>query len=135
MPGGIDIEPNNSAFTLEDVVIENNTLEDCKGTAGAIGIVIIRDNAPAHRIKVKNNIIKRCKAGISIVVKTDYSTDHYEITGNDVDSETRPFQFYGEGKSSFWNISNNSFGQNWQKIPGKISVEHLVVRNNKKKNN
>ena len=130
MPGGLDIEPNNSAFTIDNILIEKNTFEDCRGTAGAIGIVVLRDNAPAHNIRVKNNIIRRCKAGISIVVKTDYSTDYYEITGNFVDSETPPLQFVGNGISSNWIISNNSFGREWQKIPGSIRVNHLVTKKN-----
>lgn len=130
MPGGLDIEPNNSAFTIDNILIEKNIFEDCRGTAGAIGIVLLRDNAPAHNIRIKNNIIRHCRAGISIVVKTDYSTDHFEITGNIVDSETPPLQFVGNGTSSYWIISNNSFGREWQKIPGHIRVKHLITKNN-----
>lgn len=131
MPGGIDIEPVNSAFTIRNIKISNNVFRDIKGTAGAMGIVILRDNAPAHKIIITNNTVKNSKTGVSVVILTNNSTDNFVIKNNYFDENTRPYFFLGEGESSDWQIIGNVFAKKCsQNIPGNIKVNHLIVKKN-----
>ncbi len=134
MPGGIDVEPNNSAYTIENIRIEGNYLEGITGTGGAISIQSYKDG-PAHHIEILSNEIKNCsKAGIAIRIKSEGTTDSFIIKDNYIHADTRPFFFRGNGMSKDWTISGNTFGRPILKsIPGEIAVENLVVRNNKKK--
>ncbi len=134
MPGGIDVEPNNSAYTIENIRIEDNYLEGITGTGGAISIQSYKDG-PAHHIEILSNEIKNCsKAGIAIRIKSEGTTDSFIIKDNYIHADTRPFFFRGNGMSKDWTISGNTFGRPILKsIPGEIAVENLVVRNNKKK--
>ena len=130
MPGGIDVEPNNSAYTIDNIRIEGNQIEDVWKSAITIPI---HKNASAHHIEILSNIIKRCKIGISISIKTDNTSDSIIIKNNYVDSHTRPYRFIGEGKSRCWIISGNTFKKPCQqKIPGSISVDGLIVKDNRK---
>ena len=61
MPGGIDVEPNNSAYTIDNIQIVNNIFEGIRGGGGAIGIVAF-DGGPAHRITIKGNTIRNCQS-------------------------------------------------------------------------
>ena len=133
MPGGIDIEPNNSAYTIEDIRIEDNVLEDIKGSGGAICLVVF-DGGPAHGVTIKGNHIKNSINGIFLYVKTEGTSNDIAIKNNIIDSDTRPLFFVGKGKSRNWTIKGNTFGRSFkQNIPGDIKVENLVVENNKKK--
>lgn len=134
MPGGIDVEPNNSAYTIENIRIEGNYLEGITGTGGAISVQSYKDG-PAHHIEILSNEIKNCsKAGIAIRIKSEGMTDSFVIKDNYIHADTRPFFFRGNGMSKDWTISGNTFGRPILKsIPGEIAVENLVVRNNKKK--
>ena len=134
MPGGIDVEPNNSAYTIENIKIEDNYLEGITGTGGAISVQSYKDG-PAHHIEILSNEIKNCsKAGIAIRIKSEGTTDSFIIKDNYIHADTRPFFFRGNGKSKNWTISGNTFDRPILKsIPGEIAVENLVVRNNKKK--
>lgn len=136
MPGAIDVEPNNSAYTIENIQIIGNVIEDCRGTAGGICINTNGKGGPAHHIIIKNNRIKRCRAGLSFVVKSVGVSEDYYIIGNIIDAETVPYQFVGDGKSNNWTFKKNVFERNCnQEIPGKIKVSNLVLKNNKKKDN
>lgn len=134
MPGGIDVEPNNSAYTIENIRIEGNYLEGITGTGGAISVQSYKDG-PAHHIEILSNEIKNCsKAGIAIRIKSEGMTDSFVIKDNYIHADTRPFFFRGNGMSKDWTISGNTFGRPiLESIPGEIAVENLVVRNNKKK--
>ena len=132
MPGGIDIEPNNSAFTIEDIMIVNNYFEGVWGTGGAIGLVLLRDNAPGYNITIKDNRIVDCSCGILIDIFTEGSSDNLTIKGNIIDEKTKPFNFVGKGRSRNWIISGNEFSElKKQSIPGDIVVENLTVKNNR----
>lgn len=132
MPGGIDIEPNNSAYTIENIRIENNTFANIEGTVGAIGLVLLKDNAPAKKIVINNNVINHCSCGITIVIRTNDTSKGLEITNNVVDIHTRPYKFVGSGSSRDWIIKNNSFKRmKIQKIPGNIKVSGMAVKGNK----
>lgn len=132
MPGGIDVEPNNSAYTIENIRIENNYIEGVLGHAIKIHT---KRGSPVHHIEIQSNIIKKCgKSGIAVVIKTDNTADSIIIKNNHVHADTRPYLFNGNGKSRDWIISGNSFDRPvLQSIPGDIVVENLIVENNKKK--
>lgn len=133
MPGGIDIEPNNSAYTIDNIKIVGNTLEDIWGGGGAIGVCVF-DGGPAHRIIIKNNVIKECIEGIQLYIMTDNTTSDILIKNNLLENVRKPFSFEGEGTSRNWTIIGNTYEMRGkQQIPGKIKVEKLVVKKNKKK--
>lgn len=132
MPGGIDVEPNNSAYTIENIKIEKNYIEGV--LSRAISILVI-DDGPAHHIEILSNEIKKCgKVGINVTIKTDDTTDSLIVQNNHVFADTRPYLFRGEGRSKDWIISGNTFERPvLQSIPGDIRVDNLLVENNKKK--
>lgn len=134
MPGGIDIEPNNSAYTIDKIRIENNYFDGIKGFVGAIGIVLLRDEAPAKRVSIIGNRIENSTYGISVGITTKSSTDHLVIKNNVVDRNTTPYKFGGGGKSKYWVVKGNIFEKYCMSdIPGDIEVKNLVMSNNKKK--
>ena len=132
MPGGIDVEPNNSAYTIDNIRIENNHIE---GSYGKGIMVLARKEARVHHVEILSNEIKNCgKCGIFVGVATDNTSDSIIIKQNHVHADTRPYQFYGKGKSKNWIVSDNIFELPIrQSIPGDIQVENLTVANNKKK--
>ena len=132
MPGGIDVEPNNSAYTIENIRIEKNYIEGVWGHA--ITLYINNKEAPAHHIEILSNVIKNSrKSGIAVAIKSDNTTDSIIIKSNHVHADTRPYLFRGNGKSKDWIISDNIFERpELQSMPGKITVKNLVVSNNKK---
>ena len=133
MPGGIDVEPNNSAYTIENIRIENNVLEGIKGSGGAICVVVM-NGGPAHRISIIGNKISKSSNGLFVYVKTEGTSDNFVIKNNVIASDTRPYYFKGSGKSRGWTISGNTFNRPCtQVMSGDIKVENLVVKNNKKK--
>lgn len=132
MPGGIDVEPNNSAYTIENIRIEKNYIESV--LSKAISIYIKKDG-PAHRIEILSNEIKGCgKAGIAVAIRTEGTTDSFIIKNNHVFADTKPYLFRGKGHSKDWIISGNTFERPvLQSIPGNIQVDNLIVEKNKKK--
>lgn len=134
MPGGVDIEPNNSAYTIENIVIEKNLFDGIKGDGGAIQAVFLRDEAPGHHIIIRNNRIYNSTFGITIAIRTTSSTSNFVIEDNYVDSETKPYVFIGNGSSENWKIMGNVFERPCkQNIPGQLKVKKLVMKKNKKK--
>lgn len=133
MPGGIDIEPNNSAYTIDDIRILNNVLGNIRGGSGAIGVCVF-DGGPAYNIRIERNKISRSQKGIQLYIMTENTTGNITIKNNTVAIDTYPYNFVGGGKSKNWVITGNSFDRPVkQSIPGDISVDNLTVRNNKKK--
>lgn len=131
MPGGIDIEPNNSAYTVENIRIENNTIEGVWGNAGAISI-ISNNNGPAHNICIKGNRICKSSKGILLYITSENVTNNISIQNNYVANDTTPYYCFGKGSSKNWKILGNTFeGHQPQKIPGNIKVSLLNVRNNR----
>lgn len=131
MPGGIDVEPNNSAYTIDNIMIQRNLLDGIKGSNGAISVCTFKGGA-AHRIIIKNNEIRNSSNGLYVYLKTDRTTDNYVIINNIVDSNTNPYRFVGNGISRDWTISGNTFNKPCsQAIPGDIKVENIVVKKNK----
>lgn len=128
MPGGIAVEPNNSAYTIDNIKIMNNYIENVKTNAIK---VYIYNNGPAHNIQICRNRVFSCGNGITIAIKTDNTADNFIIKGNIIDKLTNPFIFGGEGHTKKWEIANNIMGRaSFQKIPGNIKVKDLKVKNN-----
>lgn len=133
MPGGIDIEPNNSAYTIENIRIVNNILDGITGRGAAITLAVYKAG-PAHDIFITGNTIRNSNRGIRICVCTENTTNNFVIKDNYVSGDTYPYAFDGDGISKDWTISNNTFEYPSRAvIPGKIKVKELVVKNNKKK--
>lgn len=131
MPGGIDVEPNNSAYTIENLRILDNSLEKIRTNAIQ---VYIPKGSPAHNIAIKRNTVKSSGNGIYIGINSDNTTDNLTISNNIIDSNTNPYCFDGNGLSNKWTICGNTFDRPCrQVIPGNIKVANLVVKNNKKK--
>lgn len=127
MPGGIDVEPNNSAFTMDNIRIEKNYLEGIKG-GGAISM-FIHKKAPAHNIDILSNHIRRCYRGLRIIIRTENTTDSIMIKDNHVEADTKPYLFRGKGKSKNWIVAGNLFEKaSLQIIPGNIIVENLIIK-------
>lgn len=133
MPGGIDIEPNNAAYTIENIQILKNRFEGILGNGGAISVCMF-NGGPGHRIYIEGNHIRNSKKGIYIYIKTENTTDNLIIKDNYIADDTHPYEFVGHGKSEHWTICGNTFERPcFQNIPGNIKVNNLVVKNNKKK--
>jgi len=133
MPGGIDIEPNNSAYTIEHIMIENNTLDSINGSGGAIGVVSLKDG-PANDITIIGNRISSSIVGININIKSEGTTAGITIKNNYVAGDTHPYNFLGEGSSKNWVITDNVFERPIKTvIPENIRVKNLKVKNNEKK--
>lgn len=132
MPGGIDVEPNNSAYTIDNIRIENNHIEGVYSKAIS---VCVKRGARVHHVEILSNEIMNCgKNGIFVAVVTDDTSDSIIIKNNHVHADTRPYRFKGSGRSKYWVISDNIFELPIrQSIPGDIQVENLTVTNNKKK--
>ena len=131
MPGGIDVEPNNLAYTIDNISILDNILEKIRTNAIQ---VYIPKGSPAHNIAIKRNTVKSSGNGIYIGINSDNTTDNLTISNNIIDSNTNPYCFDGNGLSNKWTICGNTFDRPCrQVIPGNIKVANLVVKNNKKK--
>lgn len=132
MPGGIDVEPNNSAYTIDNIRIEGNVFEGIRGNCGAIEVCMF-DGGPGHNIFIENNTIRDCNRGLYVYLMTDNTTDNFVIRNNYVAEDTPPYKFVGSGRSKNWIITGNTFGRPCRQIiPGDIKVENLVVKNKKK---
>ena len=132
MPGVIDIEPNNSAYTIDKIRIERNEIDECFGMIGAIGIQFLYEGTSGKRIKVLSNIIRRSSYGLGIAIGKGSVTSDFVIKKNIVFGDTRPYMFYRDGNSINWIISGNKFEmKSCQDIPGAIKVRNLIVNHNK----
>ena len=133
MPGAIDIEPNNSAYTIENIRIIGNQIEECYGKMGAIGIQFLYEGTTGKRIKILSNQIQSSTYGLGIAVVKGSETSDIIIKNNVVLADTQPYRFYWDGSSRDWNISGNKFEMKCnQNIPGAIRVKNLVINNKKK---
>lgn len=127
MPGAIDIEANNSVYTVKNIEITNNVIDN--STTCGISIYCNKKGAPAHNIKINNNAISNCYYGIKIEIYSDYSTSNFAIYNNDVTNSKRPFACWGEAKSRNWKIKDNKFpGVKRTNMVGDIKVERLSIR-------
>ena len=133
MPGGIDVEPNNSAYTIDNIRILDNVLDNIRGGGGAIGLCTF-NNGPASNIYIERNRISRSIKGIQLNIKTENITYNIYIRNNIVSDDTKPYNFMGKGKIRNLVVTDNLFGKAIsQEIPGDLVVNKLTVKRNKKK--
>lgn len=128
MPGAIDVEPNNSAYTIENIRIIGNTIDGSRGRCGAIEICMV-NGGPGYNISVEDNYISNSNRGIYVCLRTEDTSDHLVIRNNHVAADTPPYKFVGNGKSKNWVISGNTFERRTdERIPGDLQIENLQVR-------
>jgi hypothetical protein len=128
MPGAIDVEPNNSAYTIENIWIIDNKISGSRGSCGAIELCMF-DSGPGHHIYIEDNDISDSNLGIYVYLKTDNTTEHFVIRNNHVAADTPPYKFVGNGKSKNWVISGNRFERSTtQSIPGDLQIENLRLQ-------
>lgn len=128
MPGAIDVEPNNSAYTIEYIRIKNNVIKGSHGCNAAIS-VCMSNGGPGRYIYVEDNTISNSNLGICVIIKTEDTTEDFIIRNNYVAADTSPYKFVGEGRSKNWMISGNVFAQPTQEVvPGNLHIEKLKVR-------
>lgn len=128
MPGAIDVEPNNSAYTIDNIRIVNNVISGSRGGCGAIEICMF-NGGPGHHIYVEGNQISDSNLGIYVYLKTEGTTEDFVIRNNYVAADTPPYRFVGNGKSKNWVISGNTFQQRAsQRIPGDLQIENLQLK-------
>ena len=129
MPGAIDVEPNNSAYTIENIRIIGNTIKGSRGNSAAIEICIF-NGGPGRHIYVEDNNISDSNRGLYVCVKTENTTENFVIRNNRIAADTPPYKFDGEGKSKNWIISGNTFERSTEeRIPGALRVENLSINN------
>lgn len=129
MPGAIDVEANNSAYTIDSIFILNNRISLCKGGVGAICVVCNKYNAPAYNIFIKNNKITSSNIGLAFHIDNDNCSSNFEIECNDIDFTTKSYNFVGKGRTKNWTIKNNKFSSPFSsKIGGDIQIENLIVK-------
>lgn len=131
MPGAIDVEPNNAAYTMENIRIIGNTIEGSLGNCAAIEICMF-NGGPGRHIYVEGNVISNSNLGLYIYVQTENTTEDFVIRNNRVAADTPPYKFVGNGRSKNWVISGNTFARPTKEtIPGKLRVANLQVRQGK----
>lgn len=129
MPGAIDVEPNNSAYTIENIRIIGNTIKGSRGNCGAIEVCMVK-GGPGYHVYVEDNHISDSNLGIYIYLKTENTTEHFVIRNNRIAADTPPYKFVGDGKSKNWIISGNTFERNTEeRIPGALRIENLSINN------
>lgn len=126
MPGAIDVEANNAAYTVEDITIAYNKINGSNGGVGAISIVS-QNNAPAHRILIENNIITNSVNGISFVIKSDDCVSDISVINNTVDDKTHPFKFIGKARTKNWIVKDNTSTFDNRKFGGDIKIDNLIL--------
>lgn len=128
MPGAIDIEPNNSAYTINKITISNNIITSSKGSGAAICVVALTKNTPTYNITIKNNIISNSTVGIAFCIQSQNNSSNFKIIGNIVEYDTPPYSFIGDGTSKNWFFKDNMFRRPTRaKIGGNIKVSNLRV--------
>ena len=128
MPGAIDVEPNNSAYTIENIRIVNNVISGSRGSCGAIEICMF-NGGPGRHIYVEGNVISDSNLGIYVYLKTENTTEDFIIRNNHVAADTPPYKFVGNGKSKNWVISGNTFERpTKERIAGDLHITNLQTK-------
>ena len=126
MPGAIDVEANNTAYTIEKIVIKENTISNCKGGVGAICVVSNEQEAPARRIVIDGNTIKSSSKGICLLIDSQNATENIKVLNNVFKNCSSPLIFRGKGKSRNWVIKGNKLNVMFKpKVGGDIQLSNL----------
>lgn len=128
MPGAIDIEANNTAYTIDNIEITGNTISECYGLTGGICLIANAAGGPAHNIRIINNKISSCPNGVGFGIYANGTVDNVFIAGNIVEADTEPYLFDGNGETENWYFSNNVFKKKTKRvIGGKLTITNLKV--------
>lgn len=106
MPGAIDVEPNNSAYTVDDIIISNNIINSSKGSG--ICLVSPGGEAPLYNITIMGNRVSKVSYGVSVIINSNNSTANFSIYDNVFSETYKDYRFSGSGDSKNWKIQNNS---------------------------
>lgn len=124
MPGSIDIEANNSAYTVEDIVIKNNVIQGCQGGLGAIGLVSNDQEAPAKKVIIKENVIIDTERGVCFKIDSKSSTENIQVIDNEFRNCKTPLLLRGSGRSKNWIIKRNNKIKKL-KFAGELEIKNL----------
>lgn len=131
MPGAIDVEPNNTAYTVNRITITNNLIFDCNGTAGGICIHSNKHGGPVHNVLIEGNLISNCTIGVALASFVDDASSNIKVVNNRVIGQGIPFRFYGKAKTRNWTFSGNSFSRKTKdKIGGSLKIKNFKVSGN-----
>lgn len=134
MPGAIDIEANNQAYTVDNIQIRNNRIDHSQGKNGAISVISNKEGAPAHNIEITNNRITNSRRAFRFYVWTDYAVSHITVKDNWVDKNTDPWVWDGKGRTRNWVFTGNTFLRKTNKKFGQdVKFEGLTYKNNRLK--
>lgn len=126
MPGAIDIEANNSVYTVKSIIIRNNIISDCYGLTGGICIIANTAGGSAYDISIIENNIINCPNGIGFGIYANNTVSDIKIIGNHFDNNTNPYLFDGTGTTSNWLFQNNRCDRiSMRKYGGKIRINNL----------
>lgn len=128
MPGGIDIEPNSKVYTAKDIRLTNNTIRNCKGSA-AINVNANRHKGTISNVEISGNLVSGSKYGLCFVAACDSTATNFQIIRNTIESDTKPYGFYGDAIGLNWTFEGNVFRRaTTARIPGKLKIRNLIVR-------
>ena len=131
MPGAIDIEANNQAYTVDNITIRDNRIDNSQGKNGAISVISNKEGAPAHNIEITNNKITNSRRAFRFYVWTDYAASHITVKNNWVDKNTDPWVWDGKGRTRNWVFTGNTFLRKTNKKFGQdVKFEGLTYKNN-----
>lgn len=124
MPGSIDIEANNSAYTVKDIQIINNQIQGCHGGLGSIGVVSNDKEAPAKNIIIKGNSISDSDRGICLLIDSKKSTKLFKVIDNKFVKCKNPLILRGSGSSEDWIIKKNNKNKKIQ-FSGNLEIKNF----------
>lgn len=128
MPGGIDIEPNSKVYTAKDIWLTNNTIRNCKGSAG-INVNANRHEGTISNVEISGNLVSGSTYGLCFVAACDSTATNFRIIRNTIESDTKPYGFYGDAICLNWTFEGNDFRRvTTTRIPGKLKIKNLIVR-------
>lgn len=131
MPGAIDVEPNCQVYTINDILIENNQIDRCLGSNGAISLVSNKRGGPLYNITIRNNRITNSSRGMEFAVELSETSGNIKVENNYVDETTDPYVFYGHGETKNWTFKKNVFKRKTKvKFGGSIKFNNLKQTNN-----
>lgn len=132
MPGAIDIEANNTAYTIDSIQISNNIIDDSQGMNAAISVVSNNKKGPAHYIQITGNTITNSNRALAFWIDNQDCCHHVTITNNHADASTTPYIFWQSGTTHHWTFRNNTFEcPSQQQFGGKVKIRKLTNKGNK----
>jgi hypothetical protein len=132
MPGAIDIEANDTAYTVDNIKIRENKIDNCQGKNGAISVISNKEGAPAHNIEITNNRITNSRRAFRFYVWKDYTASNIIVKNNYIDKNTDPWKWDGTGRTRNWEFIGNTFRRPTSvKFGQDIKIEGLTYKNNR----